>query len=122
LRKLRLKAGTTLLEVMIAVAIASIALISFITLVISSMDVEDHARKTTEATLIAEDKMKEIEGSGFPELGTTEGPVNEKEPAGFFYRVSVTDTPIQYVRQIDVEIFWENGKRSLDLVSYTAKQ
>lgn len=66
--------------------------------------------------------MKEIEGSGFPEMGTTEGPVNEEEPAGFFYRISVTDTPIQYVRQIDVQISWDNGKRSLGLVGYVAKQ
>jgi len=61
LRKSRSREGTTLLEVMIALAIASIALVSFITLVITSMDMEDHARKVTEATLVADDKLKEVE-------------------------------------------------------------
>jgi general secretion pathway protein I len=106
---------------MIALAIASIALVSFITLVVSSMDMEDHARKVTEATLLADDKLKEVERAGFPEVGKSEGLVNEQDPRGYYYQLTVTETPIQDVREIDAEIFWENKKRSVTLMTFMAK-
>jgi general secretion pathway protein I len=121
LRKLRSKTGTTLLEVLIAVAVASIALVSFVTLVMTSMDIEDHARKTTEATLIADDKMKEIERTGFPEVGETEGLIDDTQPQGFSYRLVVTETPIEQVRQMDIEVLWDKGRRSVTLIGYIAK-
>ena len=68
-KKHRSQAGTTLLEVMVAIAVASIALVSFITLVISSMDLEDNARKITDATLAADDKLKEVESRVIPRSG-----------------------------------------------------
>jgi general secretion pathway protein I len=120
-RKLQSKDGTTLLEVMIAVAIASIALISFISLVVSSMDIEDYARKITEATILGDDKLKEVERAGFPEVGRTEGLIKEDEPKGFSYKLMVTDTPIEDVRQIELEILWENKKRSVTLTTFVAK-
>lgn len=106
---------------MIAVAIASITLISFITLVIKSMDMEDYARKITEATLIADDKLKEIERTGYPDVGRTEGLINEEEPTGFTYHVVVSETPIEAVRQVELEILWENKKRSVTLITFIAK-
>ncbi|MGD0228948.1 MAG: hypothetical protein ABSC19_01150 [Syntrophorhabdales bacterium] len=106
----------------VAVAIVAIALVSFVTLVISSIDMEDHARKITEATLAADEKLKEIERLGFPDVGKTEGLVNEQEPDGFSYTVVVTETPISQVRQVDVQIFWEKKKRSVMITSYIAKQ
>ncbi len=107
---------------MIAVAVASIALVSFISLVVSSLEMEDYARKITEAALIADDKIKEIERAGFPEVGRTEGLVNEDEPDGFSYRLVVTETPIGDVRQVEVQILWEDQKRSVNLVTFVAKR
>jgi general secretion pathway protein I len=121
-KRLRSDKGTSLLEVMVAVAIASIALVSLITLVIASLEMEDHARRMTGATLIAEDKLKEIERTGYPELSRVEGVVDESDPAGFFYRTVVTDTPIEDVRQVDVEVFWDKKRRSVNLVGYFAKK
>ena len=114
--------GTTLLEVMVAVAIAAIALVSFITIVISALEVEDQARRMTQATLIAEDKLKEIERTGYPELSQVEALVDENDPAGFTSVVTVTETPIQDVRQVAVEILWDNKRRSVSLVGYFAKK
>ncbi len=121
-KKYRSKQGTTLLEVMVALAIASIALVSFITLVITSMDLEDHARKVTGATLAADDKLKEVERTGFPDVGKTEGLIDEQDPDGFSYVMVVTETPIDQVRQIDIEVFWEKKKRSVTLTTFIAKQ
>jgi general secretion pathway protein I len=121
LKKLRSETGTTLLEVMIAFAVASIALVSLITLVVTSMDVEDHARKVTEATLIADDRLKDIERTGLPDLGTTEGVIDDEQFQGFSYRLMVTETPIEQVRQIDIEIQWDKGRRSVNLMAFMAR-
>ncbi len=121
-RKYRSREGTTLLEVMVAIEIASIALVSFITLVITSMNLEDHARKVTDATLAADDKLKEVERTGFPDVGKTDGLINEQDPDGFSYVMVVTETSIDQVRQIDIEVFWKKKKRSVTLTTYIAKQ
>ncbi len=121
-RRVSSEAGTTLLEVMVAVAIASIALVSFVTLVISSLDMENHARKITEATMIADERLKEIERGGYPEPGKTEGLVSEEDPSGYSYVLVVTDTPIQDVRQISIEVFWDKKRGSVELTTYVARQ
>jgi hypothetical protein len=107
---------------MVALAIASIALVSFITLVVTSMDLEDHARKVTDATLAADDKLKEVERTGFPDVGKTDGLIDEHDPDGFSYVMVVTETSIDQVRQIDIEVFWEKKKRSVTLTTFIAKQ
>jgi hypothetical protein len=107
---------------MVAVAIASIALVSFITLVTSSMDLEDNARKITEATLAADAKLKEAELAGFPEIGQVEGLVNEQDPSGFSYSLVVSEGPMAGLRRIDAEVFWQKKKRSVVLTTYVAKQ
>jgi general secretion pathway protein I len=121
-KRLRSDEGNTLLEVMVAVAIAAIALVSLITLVIASLDMEDQARRMTSATLIADGKLKEIERTGFPELSRVEGLVDENDPTGFFYRTIVTETPIEDVRQVEVEVFWDKKRRSVSLVGYFARK
>ena len=122
MKRRRSNSGTTLLEVLIAVAVASIALISFISLVITSTDIEGHSRRVTEATLIADDKLKEIERAGFPEIGKVEAPVEDEQHQGFTYTVTVTETPIAQVRRVDVEVLWDNGKRSVSLMALMVKE
>ena len=107
---------------MIAVAIAAIALVSLITLVVASLDMEEYARKMTSATLVAEGKLKEIERTGYPELSQVEALLDENDPTGFFYRTVVTETPIEDVRQVEVQVFWDKRRRSVSLVGYFAKK
>ena len=121
-KRLHSQHGTTLLEVLIAVAVASLALVSFITLIIASMDVETHARKVTEATLLADEKLKEVERTGFPPTGQTEGEAGDDPSQGFTYRMTVTETSIEQVREVDVEILWDRGRRSVTMMSFLAKQ
>ena len=107
---------------MVAVAVAAIALVSLLTLVVASLDVEEYARKMTSATLIAEGKLKEIDRTGYPELSRVEGLVEENDPTGFYYRTIVTETPIADVRQVEVEVFWDKRRRSVSLTGYFAKK
>jgi general secretion pathway protein I len=122
LKSFRQETGISLLEVLVAVAIVSIALVSFVTLVIGALDVEDHARRITEATSIADEKLKEIERSPFPETGRTEGQVEEKASEGFTYNILVQDTQLKDVREIDVEISWDHRRRSVTLIGYVARR
>ncbi|HVN23912.1 MAG TPA: hypothetical protein VMT71_08065 [Syntrophorhabdales bacterium] len=121
-KKLRSDKGTTLLEVMIAVAVAAIALVSLITLVISDLDIEEYARKMTSATLVAEAKLKEIERTGYPEVSQVEGLVDESDPSGFYQRIVVTEALIADVRQVDIEVLWDKRRRSVSIVGYFAKR
>jgi hypothetical protein len=107
---------------MVAVAVASIALISFISLVLHSLEMEDYARKTTEATFIADDWLKNIERTGYPEIGETEGLVDENQPSGFRYKLSVKETPIDNVREVELKVFWDNKKGSLLMTSFIVRR
>jgi general secretion pathway protein I len=114
--------GITLLEVMVAVAIAAIALVSFIALVSTSVSLEEYARRVMEATTLADNLMKEIEVSSFPESGFTEGLVDEADPGGYVFRRLVQDSPIQDVRVVHIEILWDAGKSSVGLGTCIAKK
>jgi general secretion pathway protein I len=112
------KEGVTLLEVMVALAVTSIALVSFISLVLTSLEMEDYARKMTEAMMVADERMKEIERTEVPEVGEREGLINEDDPTGFTYKETVTETIIENVRFVELEIYWDNRKRSVTLSAY----
>jgi general secretion pathway protein I len=119
-KRLRSKDGTTLLEVMVAVAIASIAFIALISLVVTTIRMEDYARRVTKATLVADRMMKDIENKGSPELGRTEGPVTEEEYSDFSYRIVTKETSLPKVREVDLEILWDNERHSVTLSSYVS--
>jgi general secretion pathway protein I len=120
--KYRSQEGLTLLEVVIAVAIASIALVSLVSLVLSSLNLEENARRVTEATMIADDKLKEIERGILPDPGVTEGLIDEKDPAGYSFKQSVSESMIKNVYLIEMEVFWNRKRDSVSLSSFVLKK
>ncbi len=122
LKRYHSQKGLTLLEVMVAVAIASLALVSFISLVVTSLDMEERSRKVTEAMVVADDWMNMVERAGFPEVGQKEGLIDESDPNGFAFRQTVTETPIENVRLIRIEIFWNKKRDSVGLETYVVKK
>lgn len=122
LKSLHSKRGVTLLEVMVAVAITSLALVSLVSLVLTSLNMEEHSRKVTDATLLADGWINAIERTGLPEIGVTEGPVNENDPKGFHFKQVVTETPIEQVRHISVEILWNENRDSVSLEMYMVRK
>lgn len=122
LMKLNSTKGITLLEVMVAVAIASIALVSLVSLVSSSITLEDNARKVTDATVVADNLLKEIEREGYPEIGFKEALVDEDDPTGFVYRQTVAESAVENVRAIRLDVLWNNMKNSVTLTMHLAKR
>ncbi|OPY64451.1 MAG: hypothetical protein A4E63_03492 [Syntrophorhabdus sp. PtaU1.Bin050] len=121
-RKYLSENGITLLEVMVAVAVASIALVSLISLVSSAITMEDNARKLTEATVIADNMMKEIERTGYPEVGYKEGLVDKDDFPDFAFKQTVIESPIEDVRIVQLQVLWNKGKNSVDFAGYIAKR
>jgi len=69
----RARAGFTLLEVMIAMAILSLVAVAFLRAQASSVRLVDESVQISMATLLAKERMAELESRGFPEPGDNSG-------------------------------------------------
>lgn len=112
----------TLLEVMIALALAATALTVLLTLGNRSLLVGDRVQRLTAATLLAQQKMTELElasrRAGFearPEEGTFAEP-----NAGYRWRTGYSETPLGSVRRVDVVVVWGEERRNeaVELTSF----
>ena len=114
-------AGFTLLEVLISLLIIAIVLISCLRAQNQSIRLYTLSRDMTIATILARQKMGEIENeaTGFPELGEEEGDFDEQFP-GFRWKKAVSVTPFEEARRVDLSIAWQDGirERRVDVVSY----
>ena len=114
--------GFTLLEVMIALAILSLVAVAFLRAQASSMRLLDESGLISLATLLAKEKMAELESAGFPELGKHSGSGGEAFPL-FRWEQIVSPTEILSLRKAVVRIIWMEGtqERNLELTTYFAK-
>jgi len=120
--RFRSQCGITLLEVLVATAIASIVLVSFLTLVLNSLDLEENARRVTEATMIADNKLKEIERDELPDPGVVEGLIDENDPYGYAFKRTISETMIENVYLVEYEVFWNKKRNSISLITYILKK
>jgi general secretion pathway protein I len=100
--------GFTLLEVMIALAIISIALISLLSLATSSINVNARLQKITQATLLAQEKMTDVEAkirNSNTESPDEEGEFNEPF-VEFRWRTVFEETPFPPLRMVTVIVAW----------------
>ena len=115
-------AGFTLLEVMIALAILALVGVAFLRAQASSVRLVDESNQISLATLLAREKMAELESLGFPELGKDSGIGGEAFPQ-FRWEKVVSSTEIFGLRKAQVKILWMEGnrERNLDFTAYFAK-
>lgn len=105
--------GFTLLEVMIATAIVAVAVTVLLGLANRSLAVHDRLQSTTQATLLAQNRLAEIEialrndGSRQDEKGNF-APPDEK----FHWQSTWTETPLASVRRIDLTVSWGDVARN----------
>jgi general secretion pathway protein I len=115
--------GFTLLEVMIALAIVGTTLIAMLSLGNRTIASSDHLQKLTQATLLAQEKMTEIErsASGQDSLGLVTSNGTFSEPfADFSWKASFASTPVPQVQQVTVTVQWGILKQNemVDLTSF----
>jgi general secretion pathway protein I len=114
--------GFTLLEVMIALAVVAIALITLLALANRMILVQAEQQNLTQATLLAEGKMTEYETMhrlGRDSDVAAEG-VFEKPFLQYRWRITFKDTVLPEVLQVTVTVLWGAEKKieKVDLTSF----
>lgn len=114
--------GFTLLEIMIALAIVSIAMVSLLALANRSIGVHDRLQRMTTATLLAQQKMAETE------LSAAQGTGVDNELQGVFsdphadyrWQIAYEDTPLPSIKMVTVTVLWGDEERNelVDLTSF----
>lgn len=117
--------GFTLLEVMIAVAILAMVLVTLMGLKNRSMQDVLLADRMTTATLLAKREMSNLiqNTAARPNEEETEGEFAEKEYADYTWKTTMTTlSPVENVQilEIKVAVLWKEGDRQemVELVSY----
>jgi len=110
----------TLIETVAALAIVSTALLGLLQLNLISIRTADKAQTTTQAVLLAQEKMAEVLSSGYPALGTQSGVV-ETDGIRFTWRAEVADASMSQqqplgikldrLRRLSVEVTCGEGSR-----------
>jgi general secretion pathway protein I len=100
--------GFTLLEVLVAVAVLGLALVSLLGLHVRNLALLERDQRITDATLLARALMTDAEIEPFPDIGLTDGNFEERYPGrfpGLRWEREVTSTPVPDVREIRVRVF-----------------
>ena len=104
------------MEVIVALAIASIALLSLLRLHLLSIRCVDKAQITTQAVLLANEKIAETLATGYPDRGQKSGTV-EKNGLTLRWRTEVVDMQLPELeqqrvtglRKVMVNVNWRRG-------------
>jgi general secretion pathway protein I len=111
-----------LLEIMIALAIVSIAMVSLLALANRSIGVHDRLQRITAATLLAQQKMAETEVNA--RHGTLQSADLQGEFSGpyteYRWRITYADMPLPSVQMVTVTVLWGDEERNelVDLTSF----
>ena len=105
--------GFTLLEMMIALAIVSIALVSLLGLSNRSILVQERIQRLTRGTLLAQQLISEEELAGGVKRDWQPREDVFLEPYGDFrWQVSYQETLITNVKQVTVTVLWGDAARN----------
>jgi type II secretion system protein I len=130
--RLRNTRAFTLIETVAALAIVSIALLGLLQFHLLTIRAADKAEATTRAVFLAQEKMAETLGAGFPPLGTQSGTV-ESDGERFTWRTEVTDASgpqgksgvrLDRMRKLSVEVACGDNPndRQVRLTTYVAER
>jgi len=100
--------GFTLLEVLVAVAVLGVGLVSLLGLHVRNIDLIARDQRVTEATMLARGLMAEVDAEPFPGLGLTEGDFEIDYPERYpdlRWEREVLTTPVPDVREVRVRVF-----------------
>lgn len=119
----------TLIEVIAALAIVSIALLGLLQLHLVSVAISDTARTTALAVLVAQEKAAEAACGGWPAVGAKSGTAR-MDGSEFNWRTDVTQLDSlascglgrSALRQLSVNVTWRDGARprTVQMTTYLA--
>ena len=104
---MRKEKGFTFLEIMIALAILSVALIAALRAQSQSLSIATESVRNTNISFLVRQKMSDIELAGYNEVAESEG-MFEKNPE-YRWKVEVKETPFEELKDIILTISWQDG-------------
>jgi prepilin-type N-terminal cleavage/methylation domain-containing protein len=117
MKKMKKDSGFTLIEVMAGMIIIAFGLLLLLPMMVTSMQANDFARGSTEASMLIKDKMEELKN--------TEDPVSGYDMVGNVTRTwTVTDLGSN-LYQLDVNIAWTDRNdrgHNNSVTSYMSKK
>ena len=122
-RSHRARMGFTLLEVMIALAILAMVAVAFLRAQASSVRMLDESVQISKATLLAKERMAELESRGFPEPGNNSGTGGDAFPSLRWEQV-ISTTELPNIRKAVVRVLWAEGdlRRSMELTMFFGRK
>lgn len=116
--------GFTLLEVMVALAIIAVTLVTYIHSQNMSIALLNESANMTTATLLAKGRMVALESGETPSLEEREGSFKEEEYASFRWKERLVASPLKDILEVHVEVSWDDnrGRRSVELVSLVVRK
>ncbi len=107
--------GFTLIEILIAMSILSIGFLGASSLTVGIMKGNYHAKSTTTAIVLAQDRLERVVGAGYVSaVSNTEG--YNSIPGYAAYRRDTTvsfNTPLVGMKTINVQVFWKSDVGSV---------
>jgi prepilin-type N-terminal cleavage/methylation domain-containing protein len=116
-RMLSTDRGFTLIEAMVALAILGITFVVMLDLRNRDIDRTVHSARVTTAALLGQERLTALEMSRPTEIGSWTGtfPTNQE----YAWKAEVTPTPWDFVRQVQLSIFWYEGDRQEQVEFFT---
>ncbi len=107
--------GFTLIECLVAMTLLSIGFLGASSLTVGIIKGNYHASRTTTATVLAQDKLEDVIGAGYPvAISSSEG--YNIIPNFSTYRRNTTvsfNTPLPDMKTVNVQVFWKSDAHSV---------
>ena len=114
--------GFTLVEIMVAMGILTIALLGLVSVTVMVIKGNSFSKTMTTATILAKGKIEQLKNTSYGSLAGGEETVDS---AGFTYtrRWAVTNTPAAGMKTVEVTVQWnwQNAARNVTLRSIVAQ-
>jgi type IV pilus assembly protein PilV len=121
MRILREEKGFTLIEILIATVIITVASLGVSSLTVGIMRGNSFSERLTTATTLAQDRLEEVKRLGYSKVGTAVGTENYGSIANFdgYKRVTEVDNdkPVTSMKRITVTVYWDSDQRFVKMLT-----
>ena len=112
IRKYRDNNGFTMIEVLVAIILIIIGILSVISLAIMVIKGNFQSKKTTVATTIAQEKIEDLIRQGHDAISTSTGSTSTAQSVYYWCIYVQDDTPVDDTKMVTVDVWWGTSSAS----------